>query len=143
MEKKWQKELCAAAVLTFEEMCLLMPDEISDGDLSVINPMSARVLFKGPMSGELIVSVDEGFLPELVGHIVGETECVDKELLLDGLGEVANIIAGNVLPRIGGAEAVFALDAPQSVPFSRVGNSCNALLVFEGNDVSVRMCIDS
>ena len=142
MDKNWQKELCAAAVLTFEEMCLLMPDELSDGELSVETPRSASVSFSGPICGELFVSVDEGFLPELVGHIVGEIEISEMELLMDGLGEVANIITGNVLPRIGGEAAVFVLEAPRSVPFSTNTTDPRALLVFEGNYVSVRVRVN-
>ncbi len=142
MEVQWQKELCAAAVLTFEEMCMLMPDEITEGKVVAKALKASCVKFSGPMNGEICVVVDEAFLPELVMHIVGETEAGDMELLQDGLGEVANIIAGNVLPKIGGDEAVFVLESPVEVEHT-IALDHTTLLVFEGGGVSVGVRIAS
>ena len=34
-------------------------------------------------------------------------------MVLDALGEIGNVICGNVLPALGGKEAVFDLSAPE------------------------------
>lgn len=141
MDNNWQQELFAAAVLTFEELCFLVPDESTGGELSAKVLCSTRVSFNGPISGDICVSADEDFLPKLVSHIVEGTD-VDKAIFLDGLGEVATIIAGTVLTKIGGTDAVFSIDAPKTIPYSTKKVGYTALLEFEGQKVSVIMRVD-
>ena len=146
MESQWKTRLRAAAVLTFEDMCLLVPETIEDGQLPSKNLWTAHVRFSGPYDGGVYVAVDGGFLPELVSNITGEEKSEDQTLLLDGLGEIGNIIAGNFLPTIEGEEAVFVLAAPEVTKVTSNDNanspSETLILSFEDGNVAVWTTVD-
>jgi CheY-specific phosphatase CheX len=78
------------------------------------NAVTAEVSFTGIFSGRLAVVMTEHALKELAANMLGiDNEDVEQSHLHDALKEAANIICGNWLPVIGGAEAVFHLDAPR------------------------------
>jgi chemotaxis protein CheX len=71
------------------------------------------VTFDGPRAGAVIVQLAGDILPALAGNMLGCDEAPDLEAQRDALGEVANVVCGNVLPRVFGSAAVFALGAPR------------------------------
>jgi chemotaxis protein CheY-P-specific phosphatase CheC len=78
------------------------------------NAVTAEVSFTGGFSGRLAVVMTEHALKELAANMLGiDNEDVEQSHLHDALKEAANIICGNWLPIIGGAEAVFHLDTPR------------------------------
>jgi hypothetical protein len=78
------------------------------------NAVTAEVSFTGKFSGRLAVVMTELALKELAANMLGiDSEEVEQSHLHDALKEATNIICGNWLPMIGGAEAVFHLDAPR------------------------------
>lgn len=93
------------------------PDEESEPSLVQVR---ASVRFQGPFSGTVSLGVSEGLLPELALNMLG----VDKvsgdsgKKGRDALGEVTNVLCGNLLARLAGPEPVFDLGVPQveSVP---------------------------
>ena len=52
---------------------------------------------------------------KLASNISGSEEISSDILSLDALGEIANVICGNVLPRIAGSKEIFHLTSPQSL----------------------------
>ena len=77
-------------------------------------PLAATVsvAFRGAGQGRLVVGVTAGILPSLAENMLGAVAAPDAQLQRDALGELANVVTGNVLPMINGAEAVYRLDAP-------------------------------
>lgn len=110
-------ELRSAAISTFEQLGFLLPDkDLSEEQAQEQITASCRVRFRGPQSGALEIEVAGKFLASLVGNMLGEGDQPAPELQLDALGEITNVICGNVLPSLSGASAVFDLSAPETFP---------------------------
>jgi hypothetical protein len=79
-------------------------------------PLVVCVDFSGPLNGALFVAVPEGMLPELTCNMLGFEEGAEPpgmEVQTDALKELLNVVCGNLLPEIAGAEAVFKVHAPR------------------------------
>ena len=76
--------------------------------------LSAEVKFDGPIHGTVHVTLCGGVLKQLTSNMLGEDEDTppSDEDQRDALGELANVICGNLLPHIGGTEAVFDVGSP-------------------------------
>jgi CheY-specific phosphatase CheX len=72
----------------------------------------AVVSFTGPLTGAVLMQVSRGVLPQVAAAMLGVDETPNGEAQRDALGELANIVAGNLLPRVAGTRAVFTLAAP-------------------------------
>jgi len=114
MNQAWQTELLQAAVLTFEELCFLFPSTDLEAQQRQA-PIDAvvHVAFCGPLQGVLVVSLAGGLLSGLAANMLGVDEPPATAQQYDALGEIANVICGNLLPRIAGPQAVFQLSAPE------------------------------
>ena len=113
MTSKLEKELYRAAVLTFEEMGFMLPsDEVDARQQAAKAEATVTVPFDGPFSGRLTVTVCGGILGDLAANMLGEDAEVAQEHLDDALGEIGNVICGNILPRIAGTAGVFDLKPP-------------------------------
>jgi len=116
MSKRLETELYKAATLTFEEMGFLLPTlEIDEQQLNAQVEAAVSVEFKGPFSGKLLVKVCGGLLPILAANMLGEEDVPPKSLQYDALGEIANVICGNMLPCIAGSKDFFHVGAPKMV----------------------------
>lgn len=113
--------LLQATASTFEDLGFLLPDaDLTDEQREAEVDSAVCVGFRGPFSGCVEIRLSRSVLTELATNMLGEMETPSDELLMDALGEIANVVCGNVLPEIGGREAVFNLDAPRPTV------SCNA-----------------
>jgi CheY-specific phosphatase CheX len=105
--------LLAAATTTFESLALLLPSvELTPAEAAVAATHAVRVAFTGPLRGALEVRVTADVARSLAENMLGVDDA-DPSLVRDALGEVANVVCGNLLPDIGGREAVFHLSAPE------------------------------
>ncbi|MFN8666473.1 MAG: chemotaxis protein CheX [Gemmatimonadaceae bacterium] len=106
--------LAEAASETFESLAYFfaepgVADEIpADGVDGIVG-----VAFSGPAHGGVILQLTGGVLGSLAANMLGLEEAISAGDQRDALGETANVICGNVLPRIAGPAAVFALGVPQ------------------------------
>ncbi len=76
--------------------------------------VTAEVSFSGEFSGRLAMVMTEAALKELAANMLGiDADGVEQSHIHDALKEAANIICGNWLPVLAGAEVVFHLDAPR------------------------------
>jgi CheY-specific phosphatase CheX len=107
------KSLSRAATSTFESLAFLVPEEQPAAGAALV-PMAAgaTVGWRGPFGGRVTVGVSAGVLRAVAENMLGATAAADARTQRDALGEVANVVTGNVLPLVAGAEAVFRLDAP-------------------------------
>jgi hypothetical protein len=71
------------------------------------------VAFHGPVEGRLVLSISGNVLPSMVANMLGEEGAPGPEVMEDALGELANVICGNVLPGIAGGQETFHLDPPR------------------------------
>jgi CheY-specific phosphatase CheX len=111
-------ELYRATALTFERLAFMVasPDSPKEEGHSE-SPFEAAtcVAFTGAFGGRLTVVVYGGVLPAIVGNMVGPENARDADSQTDALGELANVICGNVLTRIAGGEETFRLEASRPV----------------------------
>lgn len=105
--------LSRAATSTFEELALLFASEsLSDAQEAAVASTTVRVRFRGPLTGALELRVSDVLLPQIAANMLGFMEQPPAQLQQDAMGELANVICGNVLPDVAGPAAVFDLDAP-------------------------------
>lgn len=107
-------QLKRAATSAFEQLGFFLPDQdLSDEQSGAEVTASCQVRFRGPRSGAMEVVAAGPYLSELASNMLGDAGAPSREMILDALGEISNVICGNVLPSLGGTEAVFDLSAPE------------------------------
>jgi len=110
-------EQCLSQTLaaTFEELALTCADfNLSDTQRAAPVDVAMAVSFSGPLNGWLVLKATSHILPAIAENMLGSDIVDDPSVERDALGELANVICGNLLPLIGGAQAVFVLSAPQA-----------------------------
>ena len=118
MNNKVTEALAQAAGLTFEELGFLFPAcETSSPQAAANFSNSVIVNFHGDGHGTMVLNVSPELLPVIAENILGDEE-TSEEVQLDALGEVANVICGNVLPMIFGKSSVIRMDAPEHSEFN-------------------------
>jgi len=107
------QSLSRATTATFEELALLFPEqELSPEQAAAPLDVAVSVEFRGPQRGRLVLRASSTILSSIAANMLGEDASRERPLQRDALGEIANVICGNVLPAIAGVEAVFHLSAP-------------------------------
>ncbi len=108
------QSLSRATTATFEELALLFPEhELSPEQAAAPLDMAVSVEFRGPLLGRLVLRASSNVLSSIAANMLGEDASRERPLQRDALGELANVICGNLLPAIAGVEAVFHLSAPR------------------------------
>lgn len=103
-----------ATASTFEELAFLfLETECTEEQHEAPLDAVVTVNFHGPVHGRLTVRATSALLPVIAANMLGEEQAQFVPLQRDALGEVANVVCGNLLPLVAGAAAVFRLDAPQ------------------------------
>ena len=94
------------------------PTPIDDARLTTV-----RVAFAGAFAGGVELSLSGPVLDELAVNMLGadDGEPIAPEARLDALKELVNVVCGNLLPILGGGEAVFNIQAPVVVPDESAG----------------------
>ena len=114
MSNTMAQSLSQMTATTFEELALLVPDASpSDAQSMQALDVAVSVDYRGPFNGRLILRVSACVMPTITANMLGEDHAREPGLQHDALGELANVVCGNVLPAIGGAGAVFHLAAPR------------------------------
>jgi CheY-specific phosphatase CheX len=81
----------------FAEPGAPVPNETTD---AAPPPFVATVAFTGAHDGAFSIEFPARLLPVLATNVLGEEELPSEEMQRDALGELANIICGNVLPAL-------------------------------------------
>jgi hypothetical protein len=114
MNKDLQASLYQAATLTFEELAFMFPSPVlEDESLQAQLEATACVEFRGAFTGRLVIAAYGDAMPTLAANMLGDAEPPSPQDQRDALGEIANIICGNLLPMIADPKDVFHLDAPR------------------------------
>jgi CheY-specific phosphatase CheX len=87
--------------------------DLNDAQKRARPDAAVEITFRGIFSGRLVLTVSGPILAVVVGNMLGEDESeMPREAQLDALGELANVICGNVLPEIAGDRETFSLTPP-------------------------------
>ena len=107
------QSLSRATTATFEELALLFPEtDLTPEQAAAPLDVAVSVEFRGHARGRLVLRASSVVLPEITANMLGGDASRQQPLQRDALGELCNVICGNVLPAIAGAEVVFHLAAP-------------------------------
>lgn len=104
----------AGQVLETMAFAMVMPrPESPDAPVPESEPaVCATVRFDGAATGTLSLTVPRAAVNELSANMLSQDDATEQQRL-DAIGELANIICGNVLPTLLGQSAVFNLARPQ------------------------------
>jgi hypothetical protein len=114
MPDTYEGSLSEAAAATFEELAYSFAERTAVQDAPAADDGVSTVSFSGPVRGRIVVAMGGGALPTLAANMLGQEDAPPPAVQRDALGEVANVICGNVLPRVAGVTAVFSLGAPHA-----------------------------
>jgi hypothetical protein len=81
------------------------------------------VEYAGPYAGIMLLDLPAEVLPELAANMLGVDlgEEGEEKQRQDALGELGNVLCGNLLGQANGTEAVFNLKAPQPLTPEQIG----------------------
>lgn len=121
-----EQYLSQTLAATFEELALICPDlKLSDKQSESQVDVAMSVAFNGPLNGRLVLKASSQVLPSIAENMLGTDTIDGQSVERDALGELANVMCGNLLPLIGGAQAVFVLSAP--APYDAATDSLRVL----------------
>lgn len=89
--------LLRATTATFENLALLAAEPAAGWPDTVDGRAAASVVFDGASRGRLDLIVSRALLPVITGNMLGVVHASDPALQEDALGELANVICGNIL----------------------------------------------
>ena len=116
MNSSLETNLYLATALTFEELGFLIPSaELQEDQQSAALDAAVEVAFRGPSQGKLILAVAGQILPSVVSNMLGMPERAAPATEHDALGELANVICGNVLPFLSDEGEAFDLSPPHDL----------------------------
>jgi len=107
------ESLTETLVSTLEEMGFAFAIEAEPGEEKGLHGIAVEVTFTGPYSGLLWLEVSPQVLPTMTASMLALDGVPGRVLQLDALGELANVICGNVLPALAGSRATFTLGHPE------------------------------
>ena len=117
MNSQPAEQLYQVSARIFEDLGMLLPTpDLEAGQLAAPVDATADVYFCGPFTGSLRVALCGGLLPMLASNMLGSDEEPPLVQQLDSLGEISNVICGNLLPALAGLKQVFLIGAPKVTP---------------------------
>ncbi len=131
MGLNYSQLLSEVAAETLEQLAFIfsLSDDPDENTIWNENVTGCHVTFSGPHQGEILLAINSAVLPELAANMLGMDD--DEEPSLehqeDALREALNVICGNLLPKIGGVEAVFDISAPAIHPGAAMQSKVEAL----------------
>lgn len=114
MKMKMEKILEEAAIKTFEDICFMYPEPERKDEQAVLEPdAAAEVGFHGGYTGTLVVESRGDLFSAAAANILSD-DCPSVRQKKDALGEIANIICGNVVPSLGRRKAGgYTIESPR------------------------------
>lgn len=120
-----EQYLSQTMAATFEELAFICPDTMLSGKQSEAPvDVAVSVSFDGPLSGRLILRASAEILPGIADNMLGTDGDYTPNIQRDALGELANVMCGNLLPMIGGVKSVFVLSAPHAYVTGGEAQTC-------------------
>ncbi|MCA8943557.1 MAG: chemotaxis protein CheX, partial [Planctomycetes bacterium] len=102
---RWNEVIAENSADTLENFCMLFPEpDAIPGDAPLVASMAVE--FRGPLHGRFFVQAFGDVLAEATETLTVE-ETPDAAAYADVLGEITNVLCGNLLPEIFGTLAEF------------------------------------
>lgn len=123
MDSKCDAALYEVATRAFETLCFMYPVPEYNSESEVLGlgvEAAVSVGFSGPLKGELVLKVHKGLFYAIAANMLADEKPPTRQQMLDALGEIANIICGNVLPAIVGSREIFKLEPPKELELSEL-----------------------
>jgi hypothetical protein len=118
-----ESKLHDATVLTFEGLAFAFPSaHLPERDAEDEFEAAVGVDFHGSFDGRLLLAIRGRVLRGLAANMLGD-EPADEAATFDALGELGNVICGNVLTRVAGRDRTFLLDAPRRIDERALGET--------------------
>ncbi len=114
MSSNVEQILYGVTTSTMEDLCFMFEEpDLDEAQFNLKNGKAALISFKGPFNGTMVLKASGSLINAIGENMLGEDELTDDQCK-DALGEVSNVICGNVLPEISGSKKdVFDLSSPQ------------------------------
>lgn len=110
-----EMELYQTAAMTFEQLAFMfVTPELEEDHRDDSVQAAATVEFEGPLSGRLVISANGELLEPLASNMLGLDEASEMQQC-DALGEVSNVVCGNIMPRIAQSSEAFRITSPNVV----------------------------
>ena len=120
MKTRVEKALKAVAHKTFEENCFMYPvPELKDIQEKLPLEATVEVKYRGDFTGRLVIETRGGLYRSIAVNMLSNEDPTGEQKM-DALGEIANIICGNVIPALGGSSHRYKIEAPRSIPLTEV-----------------------
>lgn len=101
MKTRIENALKEATIRTFEDTCFMyLVPELKDAQKDMALEAAAEVKYKGDYTGKLIIETRGGLFSAIATNMLSN-EIPNEQQKKDALGEIANIICGNVVPSLG------------------------------------------
>ena len=101
MKTKIENLLKEATIRTFENICFMSVEpDLEDTQKNLALEAAAEVKFRGNYSGKLIIESRGGLYLAIAINMLSNNHPGSQQKK-DALGEIANIICGNVVPALG------------------------------------------
>jgi CheY-specific phosphatase CheX len=101
MNTRIENALKEATIRTFEDVCFMyLVPELKDTQKDLALEAAAEVKYKGDYTGKLIIETRGGLFTAIATNMLSN-EIPNSQQKKDALGEIANIICGNVVPSLG------------------------------------------
>jgi CheY-specific phosphatase CheX len=138
MNDDWKRALSEALLEVFESLCFMLPRPARESlppEPAGVSRVVLAVDFSGAGEGRLHLTLPDVMVASIASAMLGEDEPPPLQEQYDAVCELANIVCGNVLPRIAGGRAVFDLSSPRVIATLDADSSA-------GFDASARVHMD-
>jgi CheY-specific phosphatase CheX len=143
MSTPLKNSLFEATVAAFEQAAFMAVSRTpSEAQRAQAIESAVAVDIDGVIRGRMVLGLSANLFPQLAGNMLGDDTPLPADQQRDALGEMANIIAGVLLPALSGTDAVFRLAAPRLVNLEEERPLCTTALELGIDDGRVELLLE-
>ena len=116
MKTQIEKVLVESTVRTLEDLCFMYQEpDLKDAQENLPLEAAAEVEYRNDdFTGKLLIETRGGLFSAIATNILSNDD-PSAQQKKDALGEIANIICGNVVPSLGGSGREYKIEPPRSL----------------------------
>jgi CheY-specific phosphatase CheX len=116
MKKQIENVLKESTIITLEDLCFIYQvPELKDAQENLPLEAAAEVKYRSDdFTGKLLIETRGGLFSAIASNILSNDD-PSAQQKKDALGEIANIICGNVVPSLGGGGREYKIEPPRSL----------------------------
>lgn len=116
MKTQIEKVLIESTVRTLEDLCFMYQEpELKDAQENLPLEAAAEVKYRSDdFTGKLLIETRGGLFSAIATNILSNDDPITQQKK-DALGEIANIICGNIVPSLGGGGREYKIEPPRSL----------------------------